>query len=241
MTRDGPAAGGSAGGLPFGVDEAGKGPALGPMVAACVVVDPAALPDGVDDSKRLSPDRRGSLAAGIQEAADAVGVTRLPAGRIDDGPDMNTLTVRTQAEAIDAARRDDPSGIGGDGRDSGVARDRPGIVDAGDVDADRFGRRVEAAAQADVTVDAEHGADASHPSVGAASIVAKVERDAAVATLAEGYDRDVGSGYPSDPTTRTFLRKFVGEHGRLPDCARATWSTCDDGLAAAQQSALDEF
>jgi len=241
MTRDGPAAGGIAGGLPFGVDEAGKGPALGPMVAACVVVDPAALPDGVDDSKRLSPDRRGSLAAGIQEAADAVGVTRLPAGRIDDGPDMNTLTVRAQAEAIDAARRDDPSGIGGDGRDAVLARDRPGIVDAGDVDADRFGRRVEAAADGDVAVTAEHGADATSPVVAAASVIAKVERDAAVDRLAARYDRAVGSGYPSDPTTRTFLREFVREHGRLPDCARASWRTCEDVLAAAEQSGLEEF
>jgi ribonuclease HII len=208
----------------FGVDEAGKGPVLGPMVAACVVAAPEALPESVDDSKRIAPARRETLAAEIRERAGAVGVARLAPARIDGGPDMNSLTVAAHAEAIDAA------GVTG-----------AGIVDAGDVDADRFGRRVEAAAQADVTVDAEHGADASHPSVGAASIVAKVERDAAVATLAEGYDRDIGSGYPSDPTTRTFLRKFVGEHGRLPDCARATWSTCDDVLAAAQQSALDEF
>jgi len=51
----------------------------------------------------------------------------------------------------------------------------------------------------------------------------------------------VGSGYPSDPTTRAFLAGYVEEHGELPDCARTSWSTCDDVLAAARQSTLGEF
>ena len=74
----------------------------------------------------------------------------------------------------------------------------------------------------------------------AASVVAKVERDAAVADIAAEYG-DVGSGYPSDPTTRAFLRRYVDEHGRLPECARESWQTSRDVLAAAEQSALDSF
>ena len=54
------------------------------------------------------------------------------------------------------------------------------------------------------------------------------------------YD-GVGSGYPSDPTTRSFLRAYVADHGDVPDCARRSWSTCDDVLAAAEQSGLDDF
>ncbi len=92
---------------------------------------------------------------------------------------------------------------------------------------------------------AEHGADESHPVVAAASVVAKVERDRVVAALDEeyrsrGYD-GIGSGYPSDPTTRAFLREYVAREGDLPACARRSWSTCDDLLAANEQSALDEF
>ncbi len=48
----------------------------------------------------------------------------------------------------------------------------------------------------------------------------------------------MGSGYPSDPTTRTFLADYVDRHGELPACARRSWSTCDDVLAAASQSTL---
>jgi ribonuclease HII len=209
----------------FGVDEAGKGPVLGSMFAAAIRADPAALPDGVGDSKDIRPERRERLAAEIRESADAVGVAEIPVERIDDGEtDMNTLTVKGQAKALSAVARDGLSGT----------------VDAGDTDAARFGRRVADAVDTDVAVTAEHGADETDPLVGAASIIAKVARDAHVATLAEEYG-DVGSGYPSDPTTRAFLADYVDRHGELPPCARRSWSTCDDVLAAAEQASLGDF
>ncbi|KAA9405285.1 ribonuclease HII [Haloarcula sp. CBA1131] len=209
----------------FGVDEAGKGPVLGSMFAAAVRADPAALPDGVGDSKDIRPERRERLAGDIRESADAVGIAEIPVERIDaDGTDMNTLTVDGQAEALSAVARDGLSGT----------------VDAGDTDAARFGRRVADAVDTDVAVTAEHGADETDPLVGAASIVAKVARDAHVADLAEEYG-DVGSGYPSDPTTRAFLADYVDRHGELPACARRSWSTCDDVLAAAEQASLGDF
>ena len=215
--------------MQFGVDEAGKGPVLGPMVAACVVGDPDRLPDGVDDSKRLSPARREELDAAVRgDASFAVGVARVGTDRIDDpATDMNALTVAAHVEAMDDVLADGASGV----------------CDAGDVDADRFAGRVAAGVTADVTVHAEHRADESHPLVAAASVVAKVERDAAVDALRERYAGygDVGSGYPSDPTTRAFLAAYVEAHGDLPDCARRSWSTCDDVLAAAEQSSLDAF
>ncbi|MFB6074678.1 MAG: ribonuclease HII [Haloarculaceae archaeon] len=208
----------------FGVDEAGKGPVLGSMFAAAVRADPAVLPDGVGDSKGIPPERRERLAGRIRETA-SVGLAEVPVERIDDpATDMNTLTVDAHARALDAVARD------------GLA----GTVDAGDVDAGRFGRRVAERVGADVIVTSAHGADESDPLVGAASIVAKVERDAHVARLAKRYG-EVGSGYPSDPTTRTFLREYVEREGDLPECARRSWSTCADLLAAAEQSSLDSF
>jgi ribonuclease HII len=140
---------------------------------------------------------------------------------------MNTLTVDAHAEAL--------AGVAGDG--DAVS------ADAGDVSESRFARRVAAGVDdrgVAVEVRAEHGADARYPIVAAASIVAKVERDRRVEALADEYG-DVGSGYPSDPRTRAFLREYVRDHGSLPDCARASWKTCDDVLRAAEQSALDEF
>ncbi|MDR5656012.1 ribonuclease HII [Halodesulfurarchaeum sp. HSR-GB] len=213
--------------MPFGVDEAGKGPVLGSMFAAAVVADPEDLPDGIADSKTLTPQRRERLAATLRAAeAISIGVAEIPVARIDDPEtDMNTLTVSAQAQAIDAA---------------GVS-DETGYVDAGDVDAERFGRRVEKRVDTDVRIQAEHGADESDPLVGAASIIAKVARDAHVVALNTEYDADLGSGYPSDDRTRSFLETYVQRTGELPDCARRSWQTSSDILSAAAQTGLGDF
>ena len=209
-----------------GVDEAGKGPVLGSMFAAAIRAPPDAIPAGVDDSKTLTPARREELAAALRsDDRVTVGVAEIPTERIDDPEtDMNTLTVAAQAEAL--------GGVVAAGDDC--------LLDAGDTDADRFGRRVADRVDARLELTAEHGADESDPLVGAASIVAKVARDGHVESLADSYG-EVGSGYPSDPTTREFLADYVERHGDLPDCARSSWSTSDDVLAAAEQSTLGEF
>ncbi|WP_227133365.1 ribonuclease HII [Halorubellus salinus] len=215
----------------FGADEAGKGPVLGSMFAAAVAVDdPDRLPDDVDDSKRLAVDARERIDADLRaDDRVRVAVAEITPARIDDpSTDMNTLTVAAQADAISQVANDGDTGI----------------VDAGDTSEKRFARRVTEHATVDVDVTAEHGADSTHPIVAAASVVAKVARDAHVARLAAEHDLgddDVGSGYPSDPTTRAFLADHVDAHGDLPAFARASWSTCEDLLAAAEQSGLDDF
>ena len=214
----------------IGVDEAGKGPVLGPMVAAAVRADDGDLPDGIDDSKRLTAATRESIATQLRESpAVAVGLGVVTTDEIDDPEtDMNSLTVAAQVRAL--------SDVAADGDHA--------LVDAGDVSESRFARRVaDDVADNGVAIDvtAEHGADEASRLVGAASIIAKVERDNRIAALNEEYDSDIGSGYPSDQTTREFLADYVDRHGNLPACARASWATCEDVLAAAEQSDLAEF
>lgn len=213
--------------MPVGVDEAGKGPVLGSMFAAAIrVPDPGVLPDGIRDSKTISPERRESLARALRDADRVeIAVCELPPERIDDPrTDMNTLTVDAHAAAL-----------------ADLARDGDAVLaDAADVDAARFARRLADRVPAAVDVSAEHGADETDPVVAAASIVAKVARDEHVDDLAVAYG-SIGSGYPSDPATRSFLESFVAEHGELPACARRSWQTCADVLAAVTQSGLEEF
>jgi ribonuclease HII len=217
--------------MPFGVDEAGKGPVLGSLFAGAVAVDdPARLPPDVDDSKRLAATTRERIDAELRANDDVhVAIAEIPPARIDDpDTDMNTLTVVAHADALSAIARTGDTGI----------------VDAGDTSETRFARRVREHVAVDVDVTAEHGADETHDVVAAASVVAKVARDRHVATLADDHDLgdvDLGSGYPSDPTTRAFLADHVDEHGHLPAFARSTWSTCSDVLVAAEQSGLDDF
>ncbi|WP_089699077.1 ribonuclease HII [Halogranum gelatinilyticum] len=216
-----------------GADEAGKGPVLGPMVAAAVRADSDALPDGIDDSKRVKPARRTEIAETLRRHDDiTVGVGIVPTEQIDDPEtDMNSLTVAAQVEAVASVAREGDTVV----------------VDAGDVSEARFGRRVRegVSERADIRIEvvSEHGADESHAIVGAASIVAKVERDRQVENISEEYADygPVGSGYPSDPKTREFLKRYVAETGDVPACARRSWSTCADLLAAQEQSSLGEF
>jgi ribonuclease HII len=66
-----------------GVDEAGRGPLAGPVVAAAVVLPPGRVIDGLDDSKRLTPEERDELFGEIEERAMAVGVGIIDAATID--------------------------------------------------------------------------------------------------------------------------------------------------------------
>lgn len=210
--------------MQFGVDEAGKGPVLGSMFAAAVRAPVEALPAGIDDSKRLSDARRESLAKQLRDDEQvSVSIAEITPERIDAG-NMNELTVVAHADAL--------AGV--------VELGDVGMCDAGDVDADRFARRVQRRLPVDATVCAEHRADATNALVGAASVVAKSAREAHVKNLEDKFG-DIGSGYPSDPNTRTFLADYVATNGDLPACARRSWSTCADVLAAAEQSSLEEF
>ncbi len=212
----------------IGVDEAGKGPVLGSMFAAAVrVPDTTDLPEGIQDSKELTPRRREKLATVLRENDHIeVRVAEITPTRIDDpATDMNTLTVEAHATALDR-----------------IACDGDHIIlDAGDVSEERFARRVATHCSERFDLQAEHGADGEHAVVGAASIIAKVERDAHVRQLAEGFEQDVGSGYPSDSTTRAFLANYVETNECLPECARASWQTSRAVLAANEQSGLGDF
>ncbi len=208
----------------IGVDEAGKGPVLGSMFVAAVRAPESALPDDIDDSKRLSDTRREALVDRLRsDERISIETVEIPPRRID-AENMNDLGVEAHAAAIDAVAKQ------GD----------EGCCDAADVDAERFGARVEARVSADVTIEATHGADAEVPLVGAASVIAKSERERHVETLAERFG-EIGSGYPSDSTTQSFLRQYFAEHGTFPPPTRTSWSTCASIRAETEQSGLGDF
>jgi len=210
-----------------GVDEAGRGPVLGPLVVAGVLADDeralAAL--GVKDSKKLAPARRETLDLAIRGAAAAVVVRVAEPAELDRAMargSLNALEAELFAEVLDALGADEAA------------------VDACDVDAKRFGLAVGARMARPCRIASEHKADARHPVVSAASIVAKVERDRLMAEVGRALGRDVGSGYASDPTTQRFLADWHREHGDVPACARRRWETTRR-LLAPRAASLAEF
>lgn len=210
-----------------GVDEAGKGPVLGAMaVAAIRVPDSSDLPDGLADSKQLQPSTRQGLATQLREIPEASIATTLvhPRSIDDSSTDMNTLTVATHGVAAGKI----------------IEPDDELFADAADVDPDRFARRLREELPHPVSLTAEHNADEHYQITAAASILAKVTRDAHIESLETTYGT-IGSGYPNDPKTKQFLVEYVQDHDRLPPIARASWSTSQDLLVEHQQKQLSTY
>jgi ribonuclease HII len=82
----------------------------------------------------------------------------------------------------------------------------------------------------EVELVVEVGADVKYPLVRAASIIAKVTRDRIVGRLRREFG-EVGSGYPSDPDTKKFLKSWIEREGRPPPFARMCWKTVRRELA----------
>jgi ribonuclease HII len=128
---------------------------------------------------------------------------------------------------------------------------RPGraYVDAADVDAGRFRDAVGAVAGAGIELVSEHKADAKYPLVSAASIVAKVRRDAEVRAIAAGLEERlgpgplsrVGSGYPGDRRTRDCILTWIKERGIPPPHTRLSWDTVRRLTAEAKVRQLSEW
>lgn len=200
----------------LGADEAGKGPVIGSMFVAGVVIDEDRLFDlaalGVKDSKLLSPARREVLAGRIEKIAFDKYVLEVRPEVIDELRKimtMNDVMVRSFSKVLE-----------------NLSADRA-ILDAADVNAERFARRVKEVSGTEMEVVAEHRADRNHPVVAAASILAKVKRDRSVREIEVAVGREIGSGYPSDPATVRFLESWVTEHGDLPPVARQSWKTAE--------------
>jgi ribonuclease HII len=203
--------------LQGGLDEAGRGCLLGPLVVAGVSVTEGGARKlgeiGVKDSKKLTPSQREALYPEIQRTAKKVRWLGIPPGEIDE---VVTRGIRLRKlnylEAVYFARVIDALGA------SRVT------VDASDVIPRRFRNDIVANLERPCEVAAHHKADRDFPVVSAASIVAKVERDRAVARLREEHG-DFGSGYPSDPLTRAFFIDRMKRGEPLPGYVRRSWKT----------------
>jgi len=198
-----------------GVDDAGRGSVIGPLVIAGVLLDERDLPRlidlGVRDSKVLSPRRREQLAEEVRRLALQLHFIMLSPAEIDRVVEsgrklhkLNRLEAQTMAKVIEVLKPD-------------VA-----YVDASDVLADRFKHHVAESLSFKVQIVSEHKADATYPIVSAASIIAKVERDKAISELKRMYG-DMGSGYAADPKTLEFLESWIKRHGSYPEFVRKSW------------------
>ena len=181
--------------LVCGVDDAGRGSVLGPLVIAGIVIKRTKInqlkKQGIRDSKKLTPLARERLYKKIINIVDDYYVTRISPKIIDKSVfnhSLNHLEARYMAKVISKLS---PS----------IA-----FVDSCDVNPRRFGKEI-SKLTSHSKIKSYHHADSKFVVVSAASILAKVSRDRAITRLRKKYT--VGSGYPSDPKTKAFIKKSI--------------------------------
>ena len=215
-----------------GVDEAGRGPVVGPLVIAGVTFenDLELIENNVRDSKKITPKRREILSKKIKESAVNYEIMIISASDIDHMRKVMTLN-EIEVNAF--------SNI--------IEKLKPDIcyVDAADVNNERFGKNILSRLSFKPEIISKHKADEIYPIVGAASILAKTRRDEEVQMIAQELkkklDMSLGSGYPADPVTQKFLRKWVKTFGKLPPHTRHSWKTAQNLLKESKIKKLDEF
>ena len=213
----------------LGIDEAGRGSLIGPLVvgAFCLPEDRCAelVTLGAKDSKALSADARERVFEGLARLGTRAHVALAPRtiDRAVERGGLNDLEAETFARLIRELAPD-------------VA-----YVDACDPNEQRFGLRVARLSGTRARVVSRHHADRDFPIVGAASIVAKVRRDRAIAQLAGKLGGELGSGYPSDERTIQYVRDALAAGGQVPAWVRSSWSTMERVKPRRPARTLDSF
>ncbi|WP_298937363.1 ribonuclease HII [uncultured Ruegeria sp.] len=171
-----------------GVDEVGRGPLAGPVVAAAVILNPKDIPQGLNDSKKLTAKRRAVLDAALRQSAEFA-IAKASVAEIDE---INIL--RASHLAMERA----------------VAALKP-APDYVLIDGNLIPRGLKIASQAVVK------GDARSVSIAAASILAKNWRDQVMVDLAQqhpGYGWDTNAGYPSKQHRDALRNLGVTPHHR---------------------------
>jgi ribonuclease HII len=213
-----------------GVDDAGRGPVIGPLVVAGIRIEEEKLDQlrslGVKDSKKLSSEARLKLSIDIPEIVDEYHIVELEAAHLDrvvnHSPKfqrLNLLEARAMAEVIEKLK---PHLV---------------YVDASDTRPERFKNNILENLSFKPKVVSEHHADEKYPSVSAASILAKVRRDSRIEELRKEYG-EIGSGYAHDPITVRFLSEYYLMNQDFPPIVRRSWKTLRNIVRDISQSRL---
>ncbi|HIQ38557.1 MAG TPA: ribonuclease HII [Methanothermococcus okinawensis] len=222
----------------LGLDEAGRGPVLGPMVIALVKARERDLEEfnkwGLKDSKKLNKNKRNELYNLIVNRYEVKTIV-LEAKDIDEmikRSNLDNIEIGMFSKLINKVLREEYK-IENRG-DICTYYDKKFkiYIDACSNNEKVFLNKIKSKLivyNSNIEIIAEHKADDKYKIVSAASIVAKVTRDRIIDNYKKIYG-EIGSGYPSDRVTINYLRNYIKEHGELPEIARKCWKTSREML-----------
>ena len=214
-----------------GIDEAGRGPVLGPLVMCGLLVkeedEKGLVKLKVRDSKLLTKVKRESLFDKIKDISYKYEIIAIYPDEIDhavnnhDGLNLNKLEAIKSAEIINLLKPD------------------KAIVDAPSNNIKSYKQYLfELINNKKIELILEHKADLNYPIVSAASILAKVTRDNEIEKIKKKIKIDFGSGYMSDSKTVNFLEKY---YEKYPELFRKSWLPYRDIVNKKFQSKLEDF
>ncbi len=211
-----------------GIDEAGRGPVIGPMVMAGVLIKEADIPKlksmGVKDSKLLTKQQREFLFKKIKDVVKAYKIIIIQPKEIDNALEsedlnLNWLEAHKSAEIINKLKPD------------------KAVLDCPSTNIKAYSSYVENLLKNKTQLVVEHKADINYPESSAASILAKVTRDKEMEKIQKKYG-NTGPGYPSNAITQKFLKENWEKH---PEIFRHTWSSYKKHKDAKHQQTLGDF
>lgn len=211
-----------------GIDEAGRGPVIGPLVMAGILIEESNIPKlkslGVKDSKLLTKIQRNNLFNKIKTTVKKYKILIIEPKEIDqalesDNLNLNWLEAIKSAEIINNLKPD------------------KAILDCPSNNTKAYKDYVKNLLKTKTELIVEHKADVTYPEASAASILAKVTRDNEMEKIQEKYG-NCGPGYPANEITQKFLEKNWEKH---PEIFRKTWSSYKKHQQAKHQKTLESF
>lgn len=215
----------------LGIDEAGRGAVVGPLIIAGAMFREQDLPKlkalEVRDSKELTPAKREELEGKIKDLAVDFVVVSISAHTIDELRSMknlNRIEIDYMADIIKTMR---PAKT---------------IVDSPEANTEKIKNEILGkVGDLKTEVVSENYADKKYPAVSAASILAKVVRDKAVKGLEKRLGTEIGAGYPSDERTINFLKWALEKYNGYPEFIRKSWITSQRVKGEKEQKSLGQF
>jgi len=216
--------------LVAGVDEAGRGPVIGDLVVAGILIEESdwekLISLGVKDSKLLTPQKREELFPEVKKVAKKVSIKKVTPVEIDSF--MNTGTNLNYIEMIKIAEI------------LNELKPEKAYIDSPSVNNEKFKKELAEKLDFKCELVVEHKADLKYAVVGGASIIAKVTRDRDIMKLSSMLGIKTGIGYPHDETSREFVKKAIKKK-ELLKYVRTTWQTYKDIKGEKEQSKINQF